>query len=307
MQWLFGSLCLFSTLSSQEMPEDLLTGFSLPSSFAMKEIYKNGHIIIFRTDDAIFAQGRSGSKYSLKTPYGNTIATARLYELVPNHRPLLVIRDRGGHVLGFVRLENYRLLQLFKPVTGIVYDKNGVNILKAVFPLASKYCKISSVGEGKQLLAKTSKGKEGNFNVTFAENYQDFGIDPFLMASVLHVHSSKKLLTKLPNYIGIDEIDINDLAGYAQRTDGENQSKNVFCKGIDESLTEETTQLLRLQELLAYAPDVELSEEEKEVIVERLAQRFGTDEVSVESLQEQLPLLSIAEQAVLAEIIDSRL
>lgn len=306
---LMGLVCSLTAFSAQvgavEVPKEFGTNLNLPSKFAIKGLYKSDNSVIFREGEIVFAVGRFNKKYSLKTPYGYEISSARLYELVPNNRPLLVIRDHDAHVLGYVQLENYRKTQIFKPVTGIIYDKNGTNILKSKFPLASKYCKIWAVEQNVHYAA-TRKGKDGDFDAVFSEEAQHLGFDPLLVLSILHIHSSKSLLTGLARYVGIDEINIDDLGSYALISDNEKEIKELTMKASNVNVEEEN-QLLCMKELLmAAGVSMNINDEDKETLASALAHKFG-EETSVEELTAAIPSLTEDERAVLLEMVDSRL
>lgn len=325
---IFSSACISSPVESFEVPYESISNFSLPDNFNMKKLYEWNNSVLFKSGDVIFAQGTFNKKFSLKTPYGKSISTTRLYELVPNNRPLLIVRDDEGHVLGFIQLENYRSTQIFQPVTGIVYDKHGTNILKTKFPLASKYCQVYSVvNDSYQLVASTEKGLEGDFSVRFSTPYQDLGLDPVFLISLLHIHADKSLLVNLADLGAIDDIEINDLANYAQKTDGEKWVKNLSLAAEKENMSK----WLELKEKLEEETyPIFISEEEKEAIAFSLAQRFQKEdhngrhngqsngkennqtnnahkeESIIQEIEDAIEGLLNEEKAVLLEIINSR-
>lgn len=303
---ILSSACLIPSMESFEIPQESVSNFSLPSNFNLKKLYEWNSSVLFKTDSVLFAQGTFNKKFSLKTPYGKTISTTRIYELVPNNRPFLVVRDDEGHVLGFVQLENYRRTQLFKPVTGIVYDKYGKNILKTYFPLGSKYCHIYSVAnDSYQLLASTEKGVEGDFSVHFSASYQDFGLDPIFLLSLLHIHADKSLLVDLADHVAIDDIDINELATYAQKTDGEKWIKSLPLPAQKEDVSEWINFKEKLEDV---TEPVQMSDEEVEAIAISLAVRFDREDSStVQLLKNSLEAFSNEEKSVLLQMLKSRL
>lgn len=217
---------LFSSLSSgplahaYELELEPVHGFNVPNSFAVKELYKKNSVYVFRADDTIFALGSFKRKFSLKTPSGKTISTARLYELVPENEPLLVIRNDAGSVLGYIHLENSRSSSVFKAICSTIYDKKGAPILKVAFPLTNQNFTVSTIQHNEQLIITTSKGNEGDLVVEFTADSSDVQIDPVLLLSVLHIHASKNLLTKLHEYTAIDEIHVDELGAFALATEG---------------------------------------------------------------------------------------
>ena len=307
---LLSSIGISSTGEALEIPHEQISNISLPDSFTFKELYKENNTFIFREDNAFFAQGSFKKKFTLKTPYGKTISTARIYEAIPNNAPLLVVRGDDGKVLGFVQLENYHRTQIFKKLTGIIYNRNGTQILKIEYPLASKHFNVFAVETSlTKPIASTKSGNENDFHATFHANYADLNIDPIFLLSIFHIHASKTLLASLADHSAIDEIDVNELGAYTQHTDGENFVKSVAEKGELLLKGYEVNRWQALKELLtATSHPMSMEEFEKEEIANALAQRFkANEEVSVSTLEEEVNTLTNEEKVVLAEMIENRL
>lgn len=292
------------------VPNEHIHNINFPTNFSIKNLYKEQNVVVFKTEEIIFAQGKFNKKFSLKTPYGKTFSVSRIYELVPDKRPLLVVRDGIGAVLGFIHIQNHRRSELFKPLKTTVYDKEGTPLLSGYYPLNSKYCRFFSlrINEG-DLFAYTKKGKEDSFNVELSPSYHEFGIDHTLLLSVFQIHASKDLLTKLDDYIAIDEININELAAYAAQTiTGEKVAKSVDLENKVSTTGSEHNDWLYLKNLLENTTEQKnLSVNEIDNIATSLTERFEKENnLGPKTIEEALYLLSEEEKAVLLTIIDSR-
>lgn len=297
-----GFLCAHASAMAIEIPEENVHQLILPDTFVIKGLYKSDYSCVFRDEDLIFAVGRFNKKFSLKSPYGKTITTARLYELIPDNHPLLVIRDAEGYILGYVHVEKNRPMQLFKATTSHVYDRNGMPILRVAFPLASKYCKIYSVEEEDILLLATQKGSEDDLVVKHYPSRQLSCINPLLLATVLQIHASKHLLTTLTNYTAVDEIRLEELQAFTQATDGQIFIKEVCLNQLPKA---DNREIDSLKEALGatYRPAC-IPEERRLEIANALSRLFGEDDISLATLARVLPLLDEDEKSVLLEMVE---
>lgn len=302
---LLSSGSFFSSYADEINSKTIACNLNLPKKFVMRQLYKDNSALIFRSENFLFAIGKFNKKFSLKTPCGDIISTARLYELLPEKDPLLVIRDDFGHVLGFVHLQNYNNTQIFTPVGTTIYDASGKEVLNSKYPLSSSYCKIFSSSNG-QLVAKTEEGIEKDIVVNLEDNYEELEIDQGLLITVLQIHASKSLLVGLTNYIAIDEIHIDELGSYSQHTDGEKHIKGLSFK--ESNMSKESNPLHFLKEQLeAEAYPVPLNDQDREEIAISLNRRFGTEKNSFESISKNLPSLTNEDKLVLIDMLNCRL